>query len=194
MSISPRKALDKYRFLEFVKRKIDLAEQIYGLLADLSTNSKEIQEEIFSLIPNFQIQAKYLPAACKCLSALIGNNANLQGKISKNVRFAFDFQEAPTQKFNILINIIDSEKGTDRNPGFFLKQDKLITKPINLMNFFMNLLWDKEKGIKPDYLRFMRSLCRFQGKGVNINQEMMFKLYNCMVLSKDDNPLLIARV
>jgi len=196
---SPLKTLDKFRYFEFIKKKIDLCTEIYTLLAEISDKNHEIQINLYNLIPNFQIQAKYLPSANECITKIIGNNEFLLNNISKTVKFNFDFEEFGEKhdKFNILINIIDSkQKFTDKNEKKVIvsKQDKLTSKPMNLMNFYMNLIWDSKTIIKQDYLKFLQNLCKYEEKGVNINQEMIFKLYNCMVMAKKTNPLINARV
>ena len=167
------------------------------LLADMSERNQEIQENIYNLIPNFQIQAKYIPSASECIRKIIGENEYLLTKISKTVKFNFDFREegSKSEKFNILINIIDNEKGLlGEERVKFSKQDKLTSKPINLMNFFMNLIWDPNTTIKQEYVKFLRCICRMHDKAVNINQEMIFKLYNCMVMANKNNPLIHARM
>ena len=190
--------------MEFIKRKIDLSKEIYELLAGISAENGEIQRTVYSLIPNFQIHAKYLPSASKFLRKIFKNNDFLLNDITKTVKFNFDFSDFPDfsdfrkkrENFNILINIIDSSENSDSRAEkvSFSKQDKLTSKPMNLLNFYMNLIWDPNTTIKQEYVKLVRSLCKFQEKGVNINQEMIFKLYNCMVLTKKTNPLTNARV
>jgi uncharacterized protein YktA (UPF0223 family) len=43
--------------------------------------------------------------------------------------------------------------------------------------YFVNLIWDDEAQNNSDYLKFLRSVCRFNEEGININQENIFKLY-----------------
>lgn len=199
-TVGPHKTLDKFRVLEFIKQKLDFCDEIYSLLQEISKNNREIQEHLFTLMPNFQLQAKYLPSACQCIYKVIDSNAQILTKIARTVKFNFDFNsllnENKEQKLNIIINIIDNQEKSSEIPRnlALMKQDKLTNKPMNLLNFFMNLLWDPSTTIKQEYLRFLRCLCKVQDKGVNINQEMIYKLYNCMTLYKRENPLTNARV
>ena len=192
MSMSPRKELDRFRYLEFIKKKMDFCEELYRLLAEIAENYPEAQNEIYNLVPNFQLHAKYLICTSECIRKIIGNNWYLLNKINKSVKFSFDFSDPETEKFNVLINIIDKEKNDA--PLKFSKQDKLTSKPMNLINYYMNLIWDGESTIKQEYMRFLRCLCKFGERGININQEMIFKLYNCMVMARRSNPFVHARV
>lgn len=195
LSVSPKKVLDKLRFIDFIKKKLDFSEEVYNLLAEMSENYSEAQTEIYNLIPNFQLHAKYLAPASECIRRIIGTNWLILHKISKTVKFSFDLSQPEDQKFNILINIIDQPSSeTPENQMKFSKQDKLTSKPINLINYYMNMVWDSQAVIKQDYIRFLRSLCRFGEKGININQEMIYKLYNCMIVAKQSNPFVSARV
>ena len=117
MSMSPRKELDRFRYLEFIKKKMDFCEELYRLLAEIAENYPDAQNEIYNLVP-----------------------------------------------------------------------------PMNLINYYMNLIWDGESTIKQEYMRFLRCLCKFGDRGININQEMIFKLYNCMVMARRSNPFVHARV
>lgn len=199
-TVNPNKVLDKFRYLEFIKNKLDLCDEIYSLLKTICHNNKENQEHLFLLIPNFQIHAKFLPSACQCISEIVGSNQLILNRITRTIKFNFDINELildqKEQKFNILINIIDNnqDKNKKKVDVGLIKQDKLTNKPINLLNFFMNLIWEPKTNIKEEYLKFLRRLSRFKDKGININQEMIFKLYNCMLISKKENLLLNARV
>lgn len=41
----------------------------------------------------------------------------------------------------------------------------------------MNLIWEENSLQKSNYLRFLRSLCRIEDKGIALNQENIFKVY-----------------
>ena len=41
----------------------------------------------------------------------------------------------------------------------------------------MNIIWDSKAKNKSDYLKFLACVCSINGKGININQENIYKLY-----------------
>ena len=43
----------------------------------------------------------------------------------------------------------------------------------------MNIIWDLKAINKSDYLRFLSCVCSVSDKGININQENIYKLYKC---------------
>jgi len=177
---------------------MDFCQEIYQLLTEMSENYSEAQIQIYNLVPNFQLHAKYLICASECIRKIIGNNSHLLNKINRTVKFAFDLapEDPETQKFNILINIIDKEntKENSDNKLKFSKQDKLTSKPMNLINFYINMIWENDGTNKQEYLRFLRCLCKNGEMNININQEIIYKLYNCMVMTKKNNPFVNARV
>jgi uncharacterized protein YktA (UPF0223 family) len=46
-----------------------------------------------------------------------------------------------------------------------------------LINYFVNLIWDDEAWNNSDYLKFLRSVSRYQNESITLNQENLFKLY-----------------
>lgn len=52
--------------------------------------------------------------------------------------------------------------------------------PENLLNFFMDLVYDSEAPLQADYYRFLSSICKFKNDGISLNQENIFKLYKAM--------------
>ena len=62
------------KFLYYVKKKIELCENIYILLSSIAKNNHENELQLFSLIPFFQLHAKYLPSAINCMINIITNN------------------------------------------------------------------------------------------------------------------------
>ena len=83
---------------------------------------------------------------------------------------------------NIVINLKDNHhpvyRDTSLDPDFFNARERYrVSKPMNLMNFFLNLL--KEGDImKTDanYLKFFRNIVVHKKHGVSSNQDLMFKL------------------
>lgn len=108
-------------------------------------------------------------------------------KLSEGLRIEYDFQnqkdtiEDANDKVKILINLYENEEDdikaqlSDRIQ--FKQHEKITSKPINLIVYFINLIWDDEAINNSDYLAFLSSVCRYQNEAVSINQENIFKLY-----------------
>ena len=70
------------------------------------------------------------------------------------------------QKIKILINLYESEPRQDElvvveEKIQFKQHEKITSKPINLINYLINLIWDDEAINNSDYLKFLRSVCRY---------------------------------
>ena len=50
-------------------------------------------------------------------------------------------------------------------------------KPLNLINYFMNLLLSPEAYNKAEYLKFLSSICNIGDKGISVNQEIIYKFF-----------------
>jgi hypothetical protein len=47
---------------------------------------------------------------------------------------------------------------------------------LSIIEFYINLLAKYHKSRKPYLLNFLRSICRYKGKGISVNQDMIFEL------------------
>lgn len=77
-----------------------------------------------------------------------------------------------------LINLYDDDidnEGEDKIE--FRQHEKISTKSINLVQYFMNLIWDEQAELHSDYLKFLGITCILHNKGVTLNQENIYKLY-----------------
>jgi len=69
-------------YSKFIEKKVQLAKSIYDLLINVCSENWQIQEYVFSLIPNFLLQVKYIPEAVDVLIQIIGNNHSILLKIA----------------------------------------------------------------------------------------------------------------
>jgi len=100
-------------------------------------------------------------------------------RLSDNLQIEYDFnddfyvKEDMSKTVKFLINLYDGNPTTylqnKDEKIVFAQHEKLTCKPINLVNFFVNLLWDNKAVNKSDYMRFLRSICTFKHKGITIN-------------------------
>lgn len=65
----------------------------------------------------------------------------------------------------------------EEDPVIFRQHDKITSKPINLINYFMNLIWDDTAYLHSNYLNFLRTTCKVNNKSITLNQENIYKLF-----------------
>ncbi|KRW98864.1 MIR motif [Pseudocohnilembus persalinus] len=201
--------IDEHELFNFYNDKIKLCKQIYILLQRTADDNSKNQELIFTYLPFFQIHAKYIPEACACMADIVSKNENLLFNLSVSIKINFDHKkqkiveksENNTVKF--LINLHDGNQYDKREEVRkeqhinFRQHEKLIVKPVNLIQFFMNLIWDAGEDLKlflknhnknshdlpqipnniKSYLDFLSAICRFEDKGISLNQEIIYKFY-----------------
>ena len=133
------------------------------------------------LLPRFQFQLKYLSFAVSCIKNILMENQQILGNLKENIDLDFDFQnqkeiiEDPNKKIKILINLFDDESLIQQNQ--IKVHEKIIHKPLNLILYFFNLLWDEKSPNKTDYLSILNKVSSYQDKPINENQTNLFKLY-----------------
>jgi len=121
----------------------------------------------------------------ECIISIIGDNETILNKMSENLKMDIDKNtENPfdAHVINIMINIKDSEKTIPSvrgmHPSFFTGGEQYrVSKPVNLINFFLSLLKQKNEGApNPHYLAFFRKICTHNKIGVAINQDIIFRI------------------
>jgi hypothetical protein len=181
--------IDKREYIQFLESKVELCRSIYRLLVAMCRNNPLNERLTFELVPFFQIHAKYIPEATHCIAQICARNETVLGRLAENLRIDFDFlrqtaiQEDRSRMIKFLINLYDgvSYDGAETAAAEhieFRQHEKLTSKPVNLINYFMNLVWDETAPNKPDYIHFLAQVCTVNGqRGVSINQENIFKLF-----------------
>jgi len=102
---------------------------------------------------------------------------NIKMDIDRTIGLAVD-----ANIINIVINIKDNENPIERDanfdPEFITGKDKYrVSKPINLINFFLNLLKDGDKmRANSEYLLFLRKIVATHAGGVTINQDLLYRI------------------
>jgi hypothetical protein len=198
-----QKEVSKKELVEFIIKKVDLCIAIYQMLISVCKNNYENQIYIYDLLPYFQIHTKFIPGAVTFMIELVQYNMTLLLRLSDNLRIDFDYathqaiQEDMSKKIKVLINLYEKDPTPPQQPIMSLTQsqyqqpvqtpnpnqiafkthEKIRQKPLNLINFFFNILWDENSPNKEEYLRFLRSICRHYNQSVQINQENLYKLY-----------------
>ncbi|CAD8168125.1 unnamed protein product [Paramecium pentaurelia] len=166
----------KTEYYNYVKSKIELIDQIYQFLGSVCKLNKENQIYTYDLIPYFQLHTKYLPTAIEAAINIVSNNKYLLYKLSEDIKIEFyENNEIDNQQIKILINLYQFD---DKEEQMEIKQhEKIIKKPVPLIEYFINLLWDDEAKNNSYYLKFLRNVCSHQEFPIQINQENIYKLY-----------------
>ncbi|EGR32737.1 MIR domain protein [Ichthyophthirius multifiliis] len=173
-------------YMLYFNEKVQLAIDIYSLLVSICKNNPENQLYTFDLIPYFYIHCKYIPEAIDCVISLISNNETILNKLSDNLKIPYEYEKSSyndqinQKQIKILINLYDQDNNNTNNNGeliSFKQHEKITPKPINIIIYFMNLIWDDKAQYKSHYLKFLRSICRIQNKAISLNQENIFKLF-----------------
>jgi inositol 1,4,5-triphosphate receptor type 1/inositol 1,4,5-triphosphate receptor type 3 len=103
------------------------------------------------LIFNFMcLKAKYLKCATDCIISIISDNEDILNNIADSIKINKDASE-------------DQKKEIENN----------------LIYYFLRIAEDQtgNKKLKNcDFLRFFRSICKYQGKGMSGNQEILHEL------------------
>lgn len=108
----------------------------------------------------------------------MSNNERILSALSDNVKIDFDFEKKEdielidAKSIKIMINLFEEDELGDKRKDEiipFRQHEKITSKPVNLIVFFMNLIWDDKLNQKSNYLKFLRSICRYQNKGISLN-------------------------
>ena len=178
----------------FLEEKIQLCRDIYSLLRALMQGNAQNQEYIFELVPFFQIHSKYLPEAIEFLREVCASNYGILSRLSENLKIDFDFSskqekvEDNGKVIKFLINLYedDAELMGGEERMVFRQNEKITSKPVNLIQYFMNLIADKGATLKPEYQNFLLSICKFGNIGINMNQENIYKLFKKYQAIRDE--------
>lgn len=186
-----KEILEQKDLVYLLKKKCQLSESIYHLLISICKNNKANEEYTFQLVPYFQIHCKYIPAAVNALIQICQNNEKLKYQMSDNLRIEYYYSKKNQQQtedknvVKFLINLYDEEEDAaggaadaDTSEKIqFRQHEKISSRPVNLIQYFMNLMWDDTAIHTPEYLKFLSSICRFDERGVSKNQENIYKLF-----------------
>jgi hypothetical protein len=127
-------------------------------------------------------------AAIDCVVSILHNNKQL---LFTTLRATFDFSQITPEKFdpkgnvlNVVINIKDTQhaliEGDPENADAKSRQMQILrdnkqSRPINLVNYIVNLMRDPRKN--NDYIKFFRAICAYKGRAVQVNQEILYKIF-----------------
>jgi hypothetical protein len=119
-----------------------------------------------------------LNAAMNCIILIVNSNIELLTKLNENVRINLDEMKMfllgkPMNKIiNVIINFKESD---DKDPSLsreiskgFSKIDKKM-KPVNLINYILNLIRTSKDNKNINLIRFLRAICNHNGIGITQN-------------------------
>ncbi|EGR30288.1 MIR domain protein [Ichthyophthirius multifiliis] len=152
---------ENQQLFQFMKVKVEVIKLSYNLLTFICQNNVENQKNVFyQKITHFKFQARYLKESIHCIVDIISNNEIILSNLTDN------------------INILNkNRKSLSKN--FPLK--KQFSKEIqiqynnkdNVVVYLLNLFQYQKKFIH--LLKFFRQICKFDNKGISINQELIYK-------------------
>ena len=113
-----------------------------------------------------------------CIILIVNSNIELLTKLNENVRINLDEMKMfllgkPMNKIiNVIINFKESD---DKDPSLsreiskgFSKIDKKM-KPVNLINYILNLIRTSKDNKNINLIRFLRAICNHNGIGITQN-------------------------
>ena len=68
-----------------------------------------------------------------------------------------EISQNPQKQIKILINLYNGH-GAHENAKF-KHHEKIVQKPVNLINYMINLIWDEQANNNADYLKFLSCIC-----------------------------------
>ncbi|CAK81479.1 unnamed protein product (macronuclear) [Paramecium tetraurelia] len=170
--------------LELSNSKIEVCNLIFMLLQTSVINNTSNQLYLFERLPDYQHYCKYLPQTINFLIEMVKCNEKILINLCNNLKIEFDYikkqeiEDDLKNKVKVLINFYEKDVGIQQEVSIPVKvHDRIITRPINIIQYFFNLMIDDTAKNNEHYLRFLRHLCRYKNNAISINQENLFKLY-----------------
>ena len=187
-----------------MKKKKKICQIVYKLLSIINKNNQKNKEKSSKFLPIFAIQAEYISGAYECIFSIISNYEELLLTIHKdeqifdeNSRKSYRTMTKRPMTGSIVLNPIKNESLV--NTKFHSKKKEIayinfynkiydmlliykssLNVQWDLIGFFAQKLQKKKCSLKDtlNILKFFMISCKFQGEGVNVNQELIFKLLN----------------
>ncbi len=173
-----------------MEEKIKICKLTYKLISSICEENSENELHAFNLIYQFQHhvyllmlynldQAKYFQEAVDCFVSIIGKNETILSKLSEEIEmqnFKKDIEtKSSTKAKKNQIQIFNSLKLNFRD-----KSSKDL-KPQNFIIYFLKLIKENPQANKNrNYIKFLRSLCTCNSKGMSVNQELLFKVFSTL--------------
>ncbi|CAD8131502.1 unnamed protein product [Paramecium pentaurelia] len=170
--------------LELSNSKVEVCNMIFVLLQTSVINNTNNQLYLFERLPDYQHYCKYLPQTINFLIEMVKSNEKILINLCNNLKIEFDYikkqeiEDDLKNKVKVLINFYEKDAGLQQDVSIPVKiHDRIITRPINIIQYFFNLIIDDTAKNNEHYLRFLRHICRYKNIAISINQENLFKLY-----------------
>lgn len=122
-----------------------------------------------------------------CIILIVNSNIELLTQLNENVRINLDEMKMfllgkPMNKIiNVVINFKENEDAdpvlSSRIGSSLTKIDKKM-KPVNLINYILNLIRISKDKKNINLIRFLRAICNHNGIGITQNQEILYKIFD----------------
>ncbi|KAL4438749.1 hypothetical protein ABPG74_013422 [Tetrahymena malaccensis] len=192
-------AQDRYHkfHINYIKFKLSIVKIAYQLLTSICKQNPQNERYLFEKkIKDIKYQAKYLKEAIDSIIQIIGNNEKIINDLCDDIRIAErKRRNNNNQKGQLLIKnqmFFNDFVSNQMSMGIGKNSEQLISplaikqnenvqsveetlKLDNILVFFVNLARDSLDKRNPNILKFFRTICSYKGKGVSVNQEIMYK-------------------
>ncbi|EGR27977.1 MIR domain protein [Ichthyophthirius multifiliis] len=185
------KTMKKYVF--YLKQKYSLAQNAYKLMIQICKNNNENGKYVYSQkIGLIKFQSKYIKEAIDFIISIVGKNEFILNNLTDDIYLA------ERKKRNLIsLQSLTISKQNALNQISVIQQELDFNQLNNniLLYFINSVLQLGSQNRNPNFLYFFRSICKFKGKGISVNQEIIYKflqqkqtLEKCLFIPISINP------
>lgn len=160
--------------LALLQHKVQILRLGYILLKSICIDNTENQYYLYQKFSKFLYQTKYFREATDCIITVIGGNEQIISNLCDDIRINQKLKQQETK------NITDGQSEGSSiiqgdNEDVEIKFHTTGNAKRNLLLYYKELTEQAKEERNIQYLYFYRSICQFEGKGITVNQEMLFK-------------------
>ncbi|CAD8210359.1 unnamed protein product [Paramecium octaurelia] len=164
---------DKKQLRQYIGEKFEVIKMIYQLLICICKDNNQNEEYVYNRVEKFQYQAKFFKETTDFIISLLKNNEYLLQNLTEKIRFSGQNQRR------------DRHESIKSYPQSRLDISQLQRDPNNIVLFYKKLVEESQNS--KDYIEFFRTICKYNNKGLSVNQETIFK--KCQENPKFNNAL-----
>ncbi|KAL4492562.1 hypothetical protein ABPG72_007675 [Tetrahymena utriculariae] len=169
---------------KYLQDKIHVLQKIYGLLTIVIKDNTDNVNLIYRKLTSFQNHAAYIKEAADFVISIVSQNETILSNLSDDIKITESLDNLLSRAPSLKMFFQSSEYNNKRET-FISPLGEIPRKPTdNLLLFFKeNAITQHKENLKsklthlkdPNILNFFRNICKFQGKGVSVNQEQIHK-------------------
>jgi len=167
-------ATGKGKEMYLIEQRIEICKLVYKLIKSICRENQENEFYAYNIIYQFQFHAKYLEEAVDCFISIISKNETILSKIGDGIKE--DDQKAITA-------LQEASTAPRKSMGIFnikiVLDQRQELKYTNFVIFFLRLIYASQGTERnKNYIRFLKTICTCDSKGMTINQELLYKLFD----------------